>query len=240
MHAKLDAEAMIAEIVMKNVECGTHRWLPIPLIMPVSSNDHTRCSTFTSSPSLTAPPIPFLSLSLNLPTPTKLIFLLIMETHPYTSLRTFACATPKTEHHGVRLLKFHISERYHCWHWWNVYFSMGSLQLPLPTALIRRVRGWGVLGAAGRLGGFWGKRKKEKKRKKREKRGEHYSLGRFEAAVRDLCKEFFRENGVIFWITGLLIILFITGLPFFFIIGLSFFFITGLLIFLHHRAAHPS
>ena len=34
--------------------------------------------------------------------------------------------------------------------------------------------------------------------------------------------------------------LFITGLPFFFIIGLSFFFITGLLIFLHHRAAHPS
>ena len=47
---------------------GTHCWLPIPLIMPVSFNDHTRCSTFTSPPSLTAPPIPFLSLSLHLPT----------------------------------------------------------------------------------------------------------------------------------------------------------------------------
>ena len=62
-----------------------------------------------------------------------------------------------------------------------------------------RVRGWGVLGAAGRLGGFWWKRKKEKKRKKREKRGEHYSLGRFEAAVRDLCKKFFKGNDVIFF-----------------------------------------
>ena len=119
---------------------GTHCWLPIPLIMPVSFNDHTRCSTFTSPPSLTAPPIPFLSLSLHLPTPSKLIFLLIMETHPYTSLRTFCmrytqngapwCSFAKIPHFA----KTSLMALMEC------VFSMGSLQLPLPMALIRRVR----------------------------------------------------------------------------------------------------
>ena len=83
-------------------------------------------------------------------------------------------------------------------------------------------------------------RKKLKKREAGEEGGRHYFLGRFEAAVRDLCSEFFRGNGVIFLNHWAADFLFITGLPFFFIIGLSFFFITGLLIFLHHRAAHPS